>query len=72
MAKYTVLRLLKLRMVKYLSNLEEIDNGIRAIRDMLQVWETDELKRYLCEALELRSLILLNQNKESETNDILN
>lgn len=67
-----MLRLLKLRMVKYLSNLEEIDNGIRAIRDMLQVWETDELKRYLCEALELRSLILLNQNKESETNDILN
>ena len=67
-----MLRLLKLRMVKYLSNLEEIDNGIRAIRDMLRVWETDELKRYLCEALELRSLILLNQNKESETNDILN
>ena len=67
-----MLRLLKLRMVKSLSNLEEIDNGIRAIRDMLQVWETDELKRYLCEALELRSLILLNQNKESETNDILN
>lgn len=67
-----MLRLLKLRMVKYLSNLEEIDNGIRAIQDMLQVWETDELKRYLCEALELRSLILLNQNKESETNDILN
>ena len=67
-----MLRLLKLRMVKYLSNLEEIDNSIRAIQDMLQVWETDELKRYLCEALELRSLILLNQNKESETNDILN
>ena len=67
-----MLRLLKLRMVKYLSNLEEIDNGIRAIQDMLQVWETDELKRYLCEALELRSLILLNQNRESETNDILN
>ena len=67
-----MLRLSKLRMVKSLSNLEEIDNGIRAIRDMLQVWETDELKRYLCEALELRSLILLNQNKESETNDILN
>lgn len=67
-----MLRLLKLRMVKSLSNLEEIDNGIRAIQDMLQVWETDELKRYLCEALELRSLILLNQNKESETNDILN
>ena len=59
-------------MVKSLSNLEEIDNCIRAIQDMLQVWETDELKRYLCEALELRSLILLNQNKESETNDILN
>ena len=59
-------------MVKSLSNLEEIDNGIRAIQDMLQIWETDELKRYLCEALELRSLILLNQNKESETNDILN
>ena len=67
-----MLRLLKLRMVKSLSNLEEIDNCIRAIQDMLQVWETDELKRYLCEALELRSLILLNQNKESETNDILN
>lgn len=67
-----MLRLLKLRMVKSLSNLEEIDNVIRAIQDMLQVWETDELKRYLCEALELRSLILLNQNKESETNDILN
>lgn len=67
-----MLRLLKLRMVKSLSNLEEIDNVIRAIQDILQVWETDELKRYLCEALELRSLILLNQNKESETNDILN
>ena len=67
-----MLRLSKLRMVKSLSNLEEIDNGIRAIQDMLQIWETDELKRYLCEALELRSLILLNQNKESETNDILN
>ena len=67
-----MLRLLKLRMVKSLSNLEEIDNVIRAIQDMLQVWETDELKRYLCEALELRSLILLNQNRESETNDILN
>lgn len=67
-----MLRLLRLRMVKSLSNLEEIDNVIRAIQDMLQVWETDELKRYLCEALELRSLILLNQNKESETNDILN
>lgn len=67
-----MLRLLKLRMVKFLTSLEEIDNAIKAIQDMLQVWETDELKRYLCEALELRSLILLNQNKESETNDILN
>lgn len=67
-----MLRLLKLRMVKFLTSLEELDNAIKAIQDMLQVWETDELKRYLCEALELRSLILLNQNKESETNDILN
>lgn len=67
-----MLRLLKLRMVKFLTSLEEIDNAIKAIQDMLQVWETDELKRYLCEALELRSLILLNQNKESDSNDILN
>lgn len=59
-------------MVTSLIRLEDIDNGIKAIKDMLQIWETDELKEYLCRALELRSLILLNQNKESDSNDIFN
>lgn len=59
-------------MVSFLIRLEDIDNGIKAIKDMLQIWETDELKDCLCKAFELRSLILLNQNKEGDNNDILN
>lgn len=59
-------------MVTFLIRLKDIDNGIKAIKDMLQIWETDELKEYLCRALELRSLILLNHNNESDNNDILN
>lgn len=56
----------------FLIRLEDIDNGIKAINDMLQIWETDELKEYLCKALELRALMLLNHNNESDNNDILN
>lgn len=56
----------------FLIRLEDIDNGIRAIRDILEIYDTRELKEYLCKALEMRSLILLNNNKESENNDILN
>ncbi len=53
-------------------SLEEIDNTIKALRDMINIYETDELKLYLCDALELRTLILLNKNMEANNNDILN
>lgn len=56
----------------FLIRLEDIDNGIRAIRDILEIYDTEELKEYLCKALEMRSLILLNNNKESESNDVFN
>lgn len=55
-----------------LNSLEEIDKHIKAIQDMLQIWDTDELKECLCEALELRALALLQYDKEGDSNDILN
>lgn len=59
--------------MKFLTSLEELDKAIKAIQDMLKVWdESKELKELLCIALEARALALLRNNKESENNDLLN